>query len=120
MAISVRRHYISTAALCALASAGCRPNTSTRAAGPTGRFRDPENFVVEADTAKWPRPTRRDAPRYPIGPRQRGESALVIVAMIIDSAGVVERPSLTLLSRWNPDFDSTVCTYLTHARFRWQ
>jgi len=40
--------------------------------------------------------------------------------MIIDSAGVVERPSLTLLSQWNPEFDSAVCTYLSHARFNWQ
>ena len=49
----------------------------------------------------------------------RRENARVIVAAIIDSAGRLELPSVTLLSPPNPEFDETVCAYFANVRFDW-
>jgi TonB family protein len=87
---------------------------------PGVRFPQPESFVVIAeDSAGWPRPAGTHAPLYPKGARLRHEDARVIVAAIIDSTGVPEQPSVTLLSPPNPDFDRAVCAYFADVHFNW-
>ena len=56
-------------------------------------------------------------PRYPDRARASGEEALVVTAFVIDTSGAVERPSITLLSPANREFDDAVCKTLARVRF---
>src|SRR5438309_9764424 len=103
------RDLLSTVSVCLLASAGCAPAPPSSSPAPRERYAHPESFVVIVDSAEWPRVAGRNAPTYPLGARQRRENARVIVAAIIDSAGRLEVPSLTLLSPANAEFDQAVC-----------
>lgn len=103
----------------ALAGTACRPPAPIPAREAVIRFPRPETFVVSVDTSEWPHPGGRNAPLYPPGALMRSENARVIVTLIVDSTGAPERPSVTLLSPPNREFDPAVCQYFSKVHFTW-
>lgn len=103
------------AALCACA--GARPSFAP-APGQT-RFGQTEDIVLLPEGAQTPVALRIDrGPQYPPRARLLGGNDSLVVAFVVDSAGAIELPTITLVrTPRNPEFRASACEFLTRLRF---
>jgi TonB family protein len=82
------------------------------------RFPNASELTIAMADDSLPRPARIDCgPRYPIGLRDDGVTGQLIAALVIDSTGRVEFPSISFVESAHPDFQKSVCDFLRDARF---
>lgn len=103
-------------------SSGSASNVRSFAPSPgQPRLQRPEQVIIPPELARWPSPLTRHAPRYPADVRALGLPGLVIVAFVIDTAGRVELPTVSIVKHpTHPSFVYAVCDFLATARFDWR
>jgi TonB family protein len=115
--------------LLSIGTASCVPPSSTGAGtvqsfSPSAgqpRLQRPEGVVIVPAGAEWPRPVRtNEGPRYPRDARDAGIPGLVVAAFVIDTAGRVELPTVSIVKNaTNASFINSVCMFLVTVRFQW-
>lgn len=114
--MSVRSYCF--AVFCAVAATGCRRQPAPAAesvpdAG--GPFVPPEGLVL-AETSEIRSVSKTPAPRYPTNERARGIEGGFAVVYVVDTAGVIQYPSIAFSGDARPAFRESVCEYLRGTR----